>query len=157
MGKFTMRRFVQLYIHVQVLSSQCKRNLRGNLKFKNLLYAWLKLHISKTKCDVDFVTAHPKIKISSSADTVIPGNKGDVVTLICTFSGKPLPRPSWRRQLNGTDLGVFNGSYVKNISQKNNSSFLNVIVNNTGEHFYCVVSNLLGSDNLTYTIRRRGT
>lgn len=102
------------------------------------------------------VQTHPKIKISSSADTVIPGNKGDVVTLICTFSGKPLPRPSWRRQLNGTDLGVFNGSYVKNISQKYNSSFLNVIVNNTGEHFYCVVSNLLGSDNLTYTIRRRG-
>lgn len=115
-----------------------------------------KLHISKANDDVDFVTARPKIKMSGSTVTVIPGNKGDNVTLICTFTGNPRPRASWKRQLIGTDLSVKNDSYVQNISQMNDTSTMKVTVNNTGEHFHCVALNLLGSDNLRYTIRRRG-
>ena len=115
-----------------------------------------KIHIRKTKNNVDFVTARPKIKIFGSTVTVIPGNKGDNVTLICTFSGNPRPRAYWKRQLNGTDLSVKNDSYVQNISQMNDTSTMKVTVNNTGEQFHCVASNLLGSDNLRYTTRRRG-
>ena len=103
-----------------------------------------------------FVTAHPKIETSSSTVTEIPANEGEEVVLTCIFSGKPRPSPSWKRQLNGTELKVSNDSYVKNITDKNGICVMKVIVSKIGEHFYCVAANLLGSDNLRYTIRKRG-
>ena len=75
--------------------------------------------------------------------------------LTCIAIGKPPPSLSWKRQLNGQELSSLNDEKVQSITTGMDSSLLKVTVSEIGETFFCVAANLLGSDTLKYTIRKR--